>query len=168
MAAKDDLNKIFKQIIDSTAELKSSRRLKDLGEYIITIIRNRTRQGKGVKRPGGNVTKLKALKASTIKKRKAVAALLHPMTSPGKSNLTYTGQLLDSMRVKVRKETVSIGPSGRRVNIYGRRDRVSNEQVTLYVSKERPFNHLGRAEMRKVVKYYQKAYDTIIRRRGLS
>lgn len=170
MSAKDDLNIIFSEIVNSVDDLRRSKRMRELGNYSIKLIQDRTRyRSSGVKKPGANSSRLKALAPSTIKKRTYLQKLLHPATSPGKSNLTFTGQLLDSMKLKITKEgEVSFGPRGPRRSIYGGRDRVTNEQVAFFVSVDRPFNHLSRGEMTKTVQFYQRTFDTILNSRGLT
>lgn len=70
---------------------------------------------------------------------------LSATTSPTKSNLTRTGQLLDSMSAKgATKTTVRVGPDGTRD------DGKSNADIGEYVSKKRPFNNLSEIESGRV------------------
>ena len=87
--------------------------LNKLGDAIIRLIQKRTRAG----RSSTNRT-LRKLKPSTIRSRKSFAR--NNQTGKGfvasKSNLTLTGQLLESLvkRVNVSKQTVTVLPRGRR------------------------------------------------------
>lgn len=169
--AKEQLDRIFRDIVETTDDLRSSRRLRELGEYAFELIvkRVRTAARGSVEKPGAYPKKLDELKESTKKKRRGVAALLHPLTSPNKSNLTYTGQMLNNMKVRVTKKgQVELGPRGRRKTIYGTKSKVTNEQVTIYVSKDRPFMSLSRGELTKVVKFYDRTFYMLLKRRGLT
>jgi len=167
-SAAQQLDRIFKQINDEVDNLGRSRRLRELGSFAAELIRKRTRKGFGVARPGGNRRKLKRLARSTIEYRTRYKKLLSSKTSPRKSNLTFTGQLLDSIKLKVTKGRVTIGPRGRRRDIFGRSSRTTNEQVAVFVSKDRPFMSLGKVEQGKLVDFYASTFERMLTRRGLT
>ena len=164
MAARDDIRRITRDIDRLLDDAEKPSILRQLGVFAVRMIRERTRGGKGVKRPGGNITRLKRLSRSYIKHRKQNARKLDRTTSPGKSNLTFTGQMLRSLKVRtVRKGQMVIGPSGRR------NDGKTNEQVALWVQEQgRPFLFLGRAEQRKLVSFYNENFADALRKRRLT
>ena len=65
------------------------------------IIQIRTSQGFGVNKDGGKKKPLAALKRSTIKQRKRYSDRLAGGVGPGKSRLTFTGQMIESITSKV-------------------------------------------------------------------
>jgi hypothetical protein len=89
---------------------------------------------------------IKKHQKDTFKKAAHQEGGLHPGTSPKKSNLTRSGQLLDSEGVtKVGYGTVSVGPSGSRA------DGKTNQEIAGYVSEGgRPFNHLSKVEIKRL------------------
>jgi hypothetical protein len=89
------------------------------------VIKLRTRQ-EGI----GTKGDLRALEDKTVKHREKYSKNLHPDTSPGKSNLTATGQLLDSVTGKAVGDKVNISLKGKRKKgLDGKRSNVSNDTV---------------------------------------
>lgn len=141
-AISDKLKRVFQGKGDKNKSL-----LKKMGLAAVDIVVTRTRKGFGVKKTGGNRKKLKALSKGYIARRKM--SNLHRTTSPRKSNLTFTGQMLESVKVlrSTKKSSFSIGPSGRRSD--GKR----NADVGRWVSDQgRPFMNLGRLEIKELSK----------------
>ena len=91
-----DLNKVVEKAWKKVA---SPRKLKKHGETMAKTMKARTRLGKGIGL-AGKMGKLKSLSLLYIEYRKMLAkkGKLHPHTKPNKSNLTLTGQLLNSIR----------------------------------------------------------------------
>ncbi len=90
-----------------------------VGKKLAEDITRRTRTGHGVKKEGEKKEKLDKLKASTIKKRKREKKLgkLSNLTTPTKSNLTMSGELLDSLTPKsIKKKEVRLEFLGRHKN----------------------------------------------------
>lgn len=128
-----------------------------IGEFAASKIRLRTRLGYGVAKPDGNNSPLAKLKQSTVDARKKKN--LFGDTRPGFSNLTETGQLLDSIKVvSVTKGEVSVGPEG------ARSDGKNNRDIGVYQTQgdsgrgraKRPFNNLSKAENRAVRNFIAK------------
>ncbi len=88
----DDINKRLERAQDKTVFSAVAKMASDL-------IKKRTRLGYGVEKDGANKTKLKGIKDKTIeqRQRKKKMGLLHNNTTPKKSNLTDTGQLIDAI-----------------------------------------------------------------------
>lgn len=150
MTAKADLNKLVRNLRKGIGVSTSKRSMKLLGNEAIDLIVERTRRGKGVKRTGAKQRRLKRLSKRYVEYRKTQK--LDATTSPGKSNLTFTGQMLRSMRVKSNSaRKVTWGPNKRR-----RKGGITNEQVGEYVSRARPFNFLSAREITKIAKTLDK------------
>lgn len=154
MAASDDLKRVIRDIEKSLKRSVSSREMQRLGKMAIQIIQRRTRRGRGVSKSGGSVRTLKRLSPNYIAARKRQRRKLSRFTSPGKSNLTFTGKMLSSMQATVVKQGhVRIGFKGRR-----------NEKVAEYVSKQRPFNNLARKEINALVEEFDKTFQAVLDR----
>lgn len=141
-------------------EVKKPENMKKYGEMVADMIRLRTRLGDGVPREMAEKEKLKPLADSTKEQRKRLQSKgkLSNLTTPNKSNLTRTGQLLDSEKVKsVSTGKVTVGPSGTRD------DGKSNADVAEYVSKSRPYNHLSRVETKRVNDAVKRDVRTLIK-----
>lgn len=160
--AKIDLSKFKKEADRLIKTFKSPRMLTEAGNFAADRIRLRTRLGKGIG-PSGAPQILKKLSPSYRLQRAGKIAFaskgtgkgrivypyipdaapkLHPQTSPNKSNLTFTGQLLDSIGINKRTQnSVTIGVSGRRTGSV-----LTNKDVQSFVEKERPFMGLTKPE----------------------
>ena len=135
---------VVKKVRKGLERSVSKRAMQEIGNLAVQIIRERTRDGKGVQRPDGNRTKLKPLSPQYIEFRKRFGNL-SPFTSPGRSNLTLTGQMLDSIKVvRTSQGKAVVRPSGIRED--GKR----NADVARWVSRERPFLNLARSEIRLI------------------
>lgn len=79
--------------------------LENLADFIIRMIRVRTRLGYGVEENEGSKKKLKSIKETTIEERKRLLKRgeLSSETTPSRSNLTRTGELLESITYKISK-----------------------------------------------------------------
>jgi hypothetical protein len=84
----------------------NSALFKIIGDEAVKRIKTRTRLGQGCKEWGNYPNPLPGLKASTKSARGRMN--LSGMTSPGKSNLTMTGHMLDSLAYKVSDNKTTI------------------------------------------------------------
>lgn len=133
---------------------KDERWKKEASEVVINNIKISTRLGKNIK----DSSKQPALERSTIEKRRHLAKSNPKGISfkPEKSNLTMTGQLLNSLERKNDPERVVIGLSEERqpyLNKNGTKGKnpPSNEQIARYL-KEQGREFLGFNEkLKKVV-----------------
>jgi hypothetical protein len=132
------------------------------------LIRVRTRLGKGVSNFGKPLSKLKALSDSYSLQRQGAkkgsakfraktkdgvkivefpaktVKKLADLTTPKKSNLTYTGQLLDSIQAKRLGTVIEVSLKQQR------NDGLTNDKVAGYVKGERPFLNLAKTEITNV------------------
>lgn len=146
MSVKKQLNTIARNIRRGIGFSVSKKQMRELGFEAIDIIVERTRKGQGVKRTGGRKGRLKRLSPRYIAYRKTQR--LDRTTSPRKSNLTFTGQMLRSMTVKTSSNRrVTWGPNKRR-----RKGGLTNERLGEIVSIARPFNNLSSRELTKLAK----------------
>lgn len=143
MAAKDDLKKFARNLRRGVSETVSKKSMRLYGNYAIKTIVARTRKGRGVSRTGSAERSLRRLSPSYVRFRRKNRFKLDKTTKPSKSNLTFTGQLLRSMRVTfVSDRLVRWGPNKRI-----RKGGITNERLGEIVAKARPFNNLSRKEI---------------------
>lgn len=164
MPAKNDINAIFKKLKGSLEKAASLPEMKKLGEAAVVIVVKRTRLGFGVASKFGQRQKLKPLSKLYIKARKT-APKLDSSTRPTKSNLTFTGQMLKSMKVlpTTKDGLIVIGPSGARS-----KDTLTNDQVAGFVTKAgRPFNNLSLNEFNQLVRIYRKQFTGLLKKLAL-
>lgn len=134
---------------------------KDLTEKIAMQVKDqvktRTRKGFGVKDTGGRQDRLKPLKPVTKRIRKGLQGkgALSSETSPGKSNLTRKGDMLDTLEHKTNEREAQIFPAR------------SQREKAIKVSEERPFMNLSKSEIDKVRKTIKDAILTDIKKKGL-
>jgi hypothetical protein len=141
MANFKDLEIKLKAAVET---LRSPAGMKKIGLRAVEMVRLRTRLGYGVAKQGAVKERLKSLSRPYVGQRAEFKGL-SDLTSPGKSNLTRTGQMLDSLDVKsTGTGTVKYGPTGERD------DGLSNQEVAGYVSEKRPFVNLSNVEEKRI------------------
>ena len=162
--AKTDLqiNNVFKKLGGVLAQAKNRQQMKSIAEFSINLIVKRTRLGYGVRENLGQRSPLRRLSAPYIKARRGFGGLAES-TTPGKSNLTRTGQLLSSMQIiSTRPGLTVIGPRGLR------RDGKRNEKIAEYQADQgRMFNKLSLNEYNQILRYYRKTFGDLLRKRRL-
>jgi hypothetical protein len=89
----------------------------EMATAAIRLIKGFTRSGKEAS--GGKYRSIKSLAESTINQRRRMARYnkTSELFSPEKSNLTFTGQLIESVKtlaIKVTQRMVVVGPEGKR------------------------------------------------------
>jgi hypothetical protein len=156
------------QVKIKLAQVKAAR---EIAALIPELIRLRTRgAGEGVDGP------LKELSDSYVEQRKGELSFfttgegdskrvvpykpskkpkLHPDTTPETSNLTATGQLLDSIKGKNIGTKVIIEPSKgkRKGELSGGKSTLSNKEVLKYVELNgRKFHELSKEEREEIIK----------------
>lgn len=138
---------LLKKKLEVKTKLAQAKAAKALAETIPEVIKLRTRQeGEGVN------GKLKSLASSTKKYRERYEDNLHPDTSPGQSNLTGTGQLIDAIQGKSAgtKVTVDIKQGKRKGELSGGKSKLSNKEVRKYVEEAgREFLELSNQERKE-------------------
>lgn len=121
-----------------------------------SIIQRRTRQGRGVATDGGSLSRLKPLSRSYIEFRKR--SKLSAFTTAGKSNLTFTGEMLGSLGAKrLRPGTWQVFLNGTREN------GLTNAQLAKYVSRTRPFMFLAGGEIAQVQAAARRTFESLVK-----
>lgn len=130
---------------------------------IIEQIRKRTKAGKGLSSSGKDLEKLKALSDSYKELRKKKRSKLGDKATPGKSNLTASGKMLDSMKGRKKK-----GPSlefelkGTTKGLGSKS--VSTDKVASYQEDQgRKFFGLSESEERGIQREIRKILEKIIK-----
>ena len=129
--------------------------LRMIGEEAIRLIVQRTLQGFGVAEDGGSRERLKPLSPEYVEFRRRYSSELSGETSPTKSNLTLSGQMLESMQVlQVGNGRVTVGPKGSRSGPFA--SDLSNDELARIVQRVRPFNHLSKQEQDQLLQLVRK------------
>lgn len=103
----DNLKKKLNSVIKQNLTLDTNF-YRTLGDYIVKTIRDRTREGFGVDVPRGSKKAFKPLTSKYINYRIKFKSL-SPETTPGTSNLTLTGHMLDSLTSFATSNSLRIG-----------------------------------------------------------
>lgn len=164
MAKPKDIEARTKEIME---ELSRPEKLLYYGKLVAEMIRKRTRLGYGVKDRGEERAKLKDLKPSTIEDRKRAQKRgeLSGSTIPGRSNLTRSGQLLDSEDATLVGTSVIVGPTGTR-NDPKRKNQKSNLDIARYQHLQgRDFNNLSNSEVNQLKNMIRKDVKTLLEKK---
>jgi len=163
MAKKIDTRKLQDAIRAVIPEIKAPANMRKYGDMSAAMIKLRTRLGSGVDASGDSKKALKRLADSTKESRKAKKkkGKLSELTTPNRSNLTETGQLLDSVGVtKSAYGSVTVSPSGSRT------DGKTNQKVAEYVTDGgRPFNNLSKIEIKRLSEEVKRDLREAIKKR---
>lgn len=161
--------KIFKAVKNFRTKLEITfnsaigrKTLGPVARFAIDLIVKRTRLGYGVDKNFGIKSRLKSLSQRYKEFRKKYPKLASS-TSPGKSNLTLTGQMLNSVKIlKEQDGKIVIGPSGRR------NDGLSNLEVANFQENQgRTFNRISELEYRQVIRFYRKSFGDLLKKKKL-
>lgn len=154
---EQDMAKVFK-------ELEKPELMQEIGDAAAERLVKRTRLGKGVAENGAEAQPLKPLSDGYKDSRKKNRGGLSPLTTPGKSNLTRTSQMLNSIKaLRPSRGKVLITPTGSRSE-----SDLTNEEVAGYVSRDRPFLNLSKAEVAGITRLVREKIDEILERLGLT
>ncbi len=160
--AKNDLDKILARLSSSVKDVVKQTALNRVGKFTLELVVKRTRLGYGVRENFGQKEKLAKLSKQYVKAR-SVFDGLNDLTSPKKSNLTRTGEMLDSMRYKVYRDgTINIGPTGTRNINLASYHAAGNSKLP-----RRIFNRVSQLEFNQVLRFYRKNIGDLLRLRKL-
>lgn len=155
---------IVKKLEKTVAESIKKAALVDVGVFARDLIVKRTRLQYGVKKDFGKKEKLAKLSPNYIKRRKMFEGLSEN-TRPTRSNLTFTGQMLDSIVSTAKTGIIEIKPTGRR------NDGKRNADIARYNEeggKGRPkriFMRISQLEFNQIVRFYRKTFGDLLRKR---
>ena len=161
MGMRIDVSKFLSDVAEREQRLKAALEktrtrsiLRKVSDELARIVVKRTRLGYGVAEMGGEKQPLKRLSPRYVRQRERARRRrdLDSTTTPMKSNLTFSGQLLASVKtVNVGGREANIGPTGMR-----KRSRLSNLKVGQYVTeKGRPWLNVSAAEERQIIRFYR-------------
>ena len=122
-----DLNKL-KSVVDSRAVIEL------MADMAVAIVFERTTAGKGLTSEttrNPRLKKLKALSVSYKRHRRRVKSQLSSRTGPGRSNLTFSGQMLDALDSKILKTGFRLLVKKTRRS----KSRLTNNKVAEFVAK---------------------------------
>ena len=159
----NDLTKLLKKIEKAIDSPRYRREFEQLGEFAVNLIVKRTRLGYGVRKNGGKRFRLAPLDSKYVDARKRQGGL-SKFARPKKSNLTRTGQMLESVEVlEYRRGKLKIGPNGRR------RDGIDNADLAIWNAnrKGRIFNRLSDKEYNQLRRFYRKTFGDLLKKRRL-
>lgn len=147
MSYKVKVGKIEKNISEKLKRSVDASIDNQLANKIVDQIKKRTRLGFGVG-PGGKQEKLKALNPN-YRNQRARQEDLSGNTTPAKSNLTRSGEMIDSTKGTVKNSTIFISVTGRRKDGSG----LTNDQVREYTEEQgRRFLALTNAEKKALIR----------------
>lgn len=109
-------------------------------------VRIRAQLGGSVENTGEKKRSFKKLSPGYVKQRRK-SSELSSLTSPGKSNVTHTGQMIESITGKGKSGGFDITLSG------SRNDGLTNKQVADFVEEGgRPFMNFSNIELKKIAR----------------
>lgn len=152
----------FKKYMDDLyKEFANTNNLKKVGDFVAERIQKRTRLGKGVDKTGADPKPLKKLSDGYVKQRAKKKSSLDSTASPRRSNLTFSGRMLAALKtLSVLPDRVIVG-----IEASSRKDSLlKNDEVAGFVSKDRPFLNLSKAELNGVSDFIRKLLSSFIRR----
>lgn len=146
----------IKALIEGVIKKNTMQEVADLAKSLVV---NRTNRGFGVKTPEGKAERLKALSASYKRKRRRLKASgeLSAQTTPAKSNLTKTRQMLDSVDARA---------STAKAEVFLKNER-AKEKAELQANEGREFMNLSKNEVKKVKKLIEDKIINDIKKKGL-
>lgn len=151
-----DLRIKLKTLISDTVD-KSL--MDEIGREVVDIVKTRTRKGFGVKNNLGPQKPLKALSPKYKARRKLLQAQgkLSSKTTPNRSNLTKSGDMIDSTYYKTTKNTVTVSPKG-----------AKNRKKAKYQAEAgRVAYNLSKSENRRITKIINNRFNKDINKKGL-
>lgn len=162
-SSKSQIKSIVTRLNKVLADAANPQIYKYLADFSVKLIVKRTRLGYGVDGFLEQKHRLNPLSMKYVDRRKKLASL-SKNTSPGKSNLTLTNQMLESVRVlKVTNRGATIGPSG------GRNDsRSSNQDIARFnAEKGRVFLNLSDLEFAQMFREYRRVFGDLLKKQRL-
>jgi phage gpG-like protein len=163
MPADEDMNRFRAKLEKSLATLISQQTLSPIAIELKNIIQRRTRLGSGVEESGQPKVPLAPLAPSTRRSRKYKKGLgkLSELTSPNKSNLTETSQMLGSLRGYARKNatagTIDIQPTGDRNRKLAAIHTLGGPKLP-----KRPFLNLSAQDIKQLTAVLQDKFSEIL------
>lgn len=165
---KSQLRDFFSRVKLNIEQASGEGVLREMAQEAIRLIQIRTRLGYGVKETGAKRERLTPLKPKYKVFRAKNRFELDNTTSANRSNVTFSGQMLGSMKiVSIRDRSVVIGPAGRRSPVLGVPQRITNRKLAQIVQLDggRPFMPLSDLELRKLDRFYRNRFGDLLTKR---
>ena len=160
MTAAADLNKVIGTLQRNFSRPLKKKELQKIGDLSAELIRRRTRDGFGVAKTGGRRRRLNSLSEQYIAFRRRFRSLSTD-TSPSKSNLTLTGQMLASVQtIKVRR-----GTKGKALVLVATKGRKNIKKAEFNADSGRIFMNLSKRELKDITKTMTKFIKTNVSKR---
>lgn len=161
--ARIKIKQITARINQSLKDAAKAENMIPTAQFAIDTIVKRARLGYGVAEDEGEKFKFPSLSPSYQKFRSKFHGL-SDTTSPSKSNITLTGQLLDSVQIITKRDgEIVMGPAGVR-----RDGKLSNKTLAGYpADKGRPFMFISKLEYQQVLRFYRKTFGDLLDKQGL-
>lgn len=140
--------KLKKIIADST----DKKTLQEIAEYTEALVKARVTKGYGVVKRGESEYKFKPLSKGYKKYRKEFKDL-SPDTTPNKSNLHLTGDMVNSIKGSVKPGKVIVNCTEE-----------FNLKKAEWNEKTRPFLELSRQELKKIKAYFSEKIKNILKK----
>lgn len=159
---KENMARWIAKLNGAVMDASGPEQLKAIGAFMIERIAVRTRLGYGVKDNLAEKNKLNPLSKKYVEFRKSYP-FLSDLTTPKRSNLTKTGDMIDSLRVKdFKKNAIRIGPTG------FDRDGVSNSSKAYWQERMgRVFLRLSRQEVKQVRIFWIRQFSDLLKKEKL-
>jgi hypothetical protein len=154
---------IVKKLEKTVAESIKKAALVDVGVFARDLIVKRTRLGYGVEKDLGSKKRLAKLSPNYIKRRKMFESLSEN-TRPSRSNLTLTGQMLDSIISTAKTGIIEIKPTGRRDDGKRNADIAQYNEDGGRGSPKRIFMRISQLEFKQIVRFYRKTFGDLLRK----
>lgn len=154
----ESIDRFVKRLNSTIEKVNGPAEMRAIGEFMIEKIRIRTQLGNSVMENLQEKSKLKPLSKKYIEQRK-VFMNLSTMTTPKRSNLTRTGSMLDSLKIKsMSKTAIRIGPTGS--DMFG----VSNSSKAFWQEKMgRIFLRLSFAEVKQIRIFWLRTFKLLLK-----
>ncbi len=147
----DKFSRTFKTKVKKVLkDIESTGAMQEVGDSIIKDVQTRTRKGYGATSQHNKI-KLDKLSDSYKKQRKKMR--LSSTTRPNKSNLTQSGEMLESLERNKIRGGVRVIPSG-----------LDNKKKAKWVSKKRPFLNMTKPEIKRARKVLSNILDRIVKK----
>ena len=153
-----NIEQFVKRLNGAIESANGQKEMKAIGEFMIQKVRVRTQLGSGVNNNLEEKSKLKPLSKKYIEQRKVFNSL-SSMTTPRRSNLTRTGSMLDSLKIKsMSKTAIRIGPTGN--DMFG----VSNSSKAFWQEKMgRIFLRLSFQEVKQIRIFWLRNFKMLLK-----
>lgn len=135
------------------SELLSPSSLQKIGDDLAEQIKVRTRLGNGLEEQQGEPSRLKPLSAAYVEQRKLNPGL-SGFTTAKKSNLTFTGKMLDAIVAKVTGTKIVITFN----------DSFSKDKAKWNTESGRPFMAISRVQVERLQNYLNAELSKLLKK----